>query len=355
MSGCEFSRYDVRVIIKFLTALQTPAVDIHAQILVVMGEASSPSIQTVRKWVREFSDGRTDCSDLQRAGRPASASTEEKSDEVQALIQQDRRITVDQVATELDISHGTAWHILTEKLGMKKLCSRWIPHVLTEEQKIKRMLACAQHLQRFRRDPTFLNRIVAADESWAHSWEPELKRQSAEWRLPDEGRPMKAKRSQGALKVLHVSFFDHLGVILDWPVPLGTTVNGDYYQWILREKLRPALRRRRPALLAEGVILLHDNARPHLKACVVEMLVRWEWEVLSHPPYSPDLSPCDFFLFSAIKEELRGRRFQTEEEINTAWKASINRLDSDAIERGIARLPKLWEKCVAAHGAYFEF
>ena len=90
--------------------------------------------------MREFQDGRTDCSNLQRAGRSASGSTEEKINEVQALIQQDRRITVDQMATELDISHGTAWHIVNENLGMKKLCSRWVPHVLTEEQKVNRML-----------------------------------------------------------------------------------------------------------------------------------------------------------------------------------------------------------------------
>lgn len=353
MSSPDYSRYDVRVIIKFMTALQTPPVDIHTQMLKVMGE-ECPSIQTVRKWVREFQDGRTNCSDLQRDGRPVSVITEEKINDVRALIQQDRRITVDQMATELDISHGTAWHIVTENLGMKKLCTRWIPHVLTEEQKNKRMLVSSQHLRRFRRDPSFLNRIVAADESWAHSWEPELKRQSAEWRLPEEGRPMKAKRSQGGMKVLHVSFFDRCGVILDWPVPHGTTVNGDYYQWILREKLRPALRRRRQDLLTEGVILLHDNARPHLKTSVVEMLAKWKWEVLAHPPYSPDLSPCDFYLFSAIKEELRGRRFRTEEEINAAWRTSIRNLDTDAIERGITRLPQLWQKCVDANGAYFE-
>ena len=154
--------------------------------------------------------------------------------------------------------------------------------------------------------------------------------------------------------MLHVPFFSRCGVILDWPVPHGTTVSGDYYQWILREKLRPALRRRRRDLLTEGVILLHDNARPHLKTCVVEMLAKWEWEVLTHPLYTPDLSPCDFFLFAAIKKELRGRRFRSEEEINAAWSASIKNLDMDAIERGITRLPQLRKKCVEAHGAYFE-
>ena len=93
---------------------------------------------------------------------------------------------------------------------------------------------------------------------------------------------MKAKRGQGGLKVLHVTFFDHYGVLLDWPVPVGTTVNGEYYQRILREKLRPAVRRKRLNLLHEGVILLHDNASPHFKRCVLEMLAQWEWEVLSY-------------------------------------------------------------------------
>ena len=136
-------------------------------------------MQTVRKLVREFQGGRADCSDLQRSGRPASISTE-KISEVRALVQEDRRIAVDQVASQLEISHGTAWHILTENPCMKKLCSRWIPHVLTEEHMLRRTLAASQHLQQFRRDPAFLNRIIAADESWAHSWAPELKRQAAE-------------------------------------------------------------------------------------------------------------------------------------------------------------------------------
>ena len=315
------------MIIKFLNELQTPPMDIHARLVKVIGKEGFLSIQTVRKWVREFKEGRSECSDVQRPGRPAAVSTDEMTERIQALVHEDRRITIDQIARELDISHGTAWKIINEKLGMRKVTSRWIPHLLSEKQKVKRMLVASQHLRRFRRDPAVLNRIVASDESWAHSWEPELKRQSAEWRL---------------------------GVILDWPVPVGTTVNGEYYQWILREKVRPAVRRKRPNLLDEGVILLHDNASPHFKRCVVEMLAQWEWEVLSHPPYSPDMSPCDFFLFAAIKEPLRGQRFQSEEAVNAAWKASIDQVNAAGTEQGIMRLPHLWEKCVAADDAYFE-
>ena len=67
-------------------------------------------------------------------------------------------------------------------------------------------------------------------------------------------------------------FFDIQGVLVNWPVPSGTSVNGDYYKWFLQTKLRPAIRKKRPELLDSGVILLHDNAPAPRKQTVVELL-----------------------------------------------------------------------------------
>ena len=106
-------------------------------------------------------------------------------------------------------------------------------------------------------------------------------------------------------------FFDVHGVLLNWSVPPGTRVNRPYYQWVIREKLRPAIRRKRQQLLENGVILLHDNAPVHVTRSLLDMLDAWDWEVLQHPPYSPDLSPFDFFLFPHLKKKLRGIRFDT--------------------------------------------
>ncbi|GFS05182.1 mariner Mos1 transposase [Elysia marginata] len=75
------------------------------------------------------------------------------------------------------------------------------------------------------RKMTFLGWIITGDETWVYSWDPETKRQSAEWRDFDEPRPEKVRRKQGALKVMHMIFFDMNGVILRWPVPIGTTIN----------------------------------------------------------------------------------------------------------------------------------
>ena len=76
---------------------------------------------------------------------------------------------------------------------------------------------------------------------------------------------MKALRSRAALKVMHITLFDKKGILLDHAVPQRTAVNGDYYLNILRTGLRQTIRRKRPELADEKVILLQDNAGPHRK------------------------------------------------------------------------------------------
>ena len=72
---------------------------------------------------------------------------------------------------------------------------------------------------------------------------------------------------------------------------------------------------KRPGMLLDGIILLHDNARPHTVNLVRDKLERSGWETVQHPPYSPDLSPCDFHVFGDLKKDIRGRRFHPDEEV----------------------------------------
>ena len=71
-------------------------------------------------------------------------------------------------------------------------------------------------------------------------------------------------------------------------VPHGETVNAQYYAAYLQNHLRRAVRRKRPQL--QNVVILHDNAPPHTAMCVMDLVRRWRWEILEHPPYIPDLS-----------------------------------------------------------------
>jgi hypothetical protein len=68
-------------------------------------------------------------------------------------------------------------------------------------------------------------------------------------------------------------------------------------------------------LLQFGLPLLHNNARPGIAGTTAKLLNTWHWEILAHPPYSPDLAPPDFHLFLKLKKHLRGLRFQTEEDV----------------------------------------
>ena len=78
------------------------------------------------------------------------------------------------------------------------------------------MRLCRANLRRFRREgQDFLSRIVTGDETWVYSWDPELKRQSAQWRNQGFPRPEKAQRKQGAMKVMHIVFFDAAGVLVN--------------------------------------------------------------------------------------------------------------------------------------------
>ncbi|KAJ4450514.1 hypothetical protein ANN_01941 [Periplaneta americana] len=83
--------------------------------------------------------------------------------------------------------------------------------------------------------------------------------------------------------------YDIDGVILHHAVPPRQTVNADYYCRFLQHHLCPALRRKRRHLGVQNPIILHDNAKSHTTAAVKDLLRRWQWEILEHPPYSPDM------------------------------------------------------------------
>jgi hypothetical protein len=62
------------------------------------------------------------------------------------------------------------------------------------------------------------------------------------------------------------------------------------------------------------VLLLHDNARQYTAQVTVNLL-EWGWEILQHPPYSPDLAPSDFHLFPNMKKHLHAKQFKSHDDV----------------------------------------
>src|SRR5579862_8085227 len=166
-------------------------------------------------------------------------------------------------------------------------------------------------------DESFLYIIVTGDETWVHYLTPETKRDSMAWKHSNSPPPKKFKIVPSAKKLMATVFWDHRGPLLIEYMEKGKTVNAEQYCNTL-DKLRKVIRKRRPRLLSDGVILLHDNATPHTAAHTREWLDLHNWEILEHPPHSPDLAPSDFHLFGPLKHHLSGQCFKTDTDIKAA-------------------------------------
>lgn len=106
--------------------------------------------------------------------------------------------------------------------------------------------------------------------------------------------------------------------------------------------------------MTKGVLLLHDNAPVHKSRVAMAALQKLGFEILPHPPYSPDLAPSDYYLFPNLKKELRGKKFSSDEEVKDAVSAYFFRQRQIIFFEGIHKLIERSEKCIRAAGEYIE-
>ncbi|UYV60866.1 hypothetical protein LAZ67_1002640 [Cordylochernes scorpioides] len=272
-----------------------------------------------------FSEGREDVNDEGRAGRPSTSTTDEKNNEVEKMILAYSQITVREVAEDLKISTGSCHSIFINDLGMSWVAAKFVPKLLNCDQKQHRMNIANEMLDSVRDDPNLLQRVITGDEAWVYGYDVETKAQSSQWKLPHEPRPKKSRQVRSNVKVLLTVFFDCRGVVHHDFLPQGRTVNKEYYPQVMRN-LRVAIRQKRPDFWKiKNWLLHHDNASAHTSLLVRYFLAKNNTLMMPQPPYSPDLAPCDFFLFPKLKRPIKGRRYATLDEIKTASKEELKK------------------------------
>ena len=98
-------------------------------------------------------------------------------------------------------------------------------------------------------------------------------------------------------------------------LPRKQTINSNVYCRQLM-KLDKEMKEKRPELVTrKGVIVHQDNARPHTSLVTRKKLLELGWEVMLHPPYSPDLAPSDYHLFRSLKNHFNGKTFDSIEAV----------------------------------------
>ena len=161
--------------------------------------------------------------------------------------------------------------------------------------KKRRVQVSQDILKHFETEPNLLKRVVTGDESWIFKYDPLTKRLSLEGKSALSPRPKKETQVQNQGDADR--FFDVHGIVPAEFLPQGQTINQHVYKNILRRLLRSVREKRRELWEARSWLLHHDNAPAHNALGIREFLAKNNIAVLEQPPYSPDLAPCDFFLF----------------------------------------------------------
>jgi len=133
--------------------------------------------------------------------------TPEATAAVEAIVKENRHVTVYEIAVHLDMSHGSAHHIVHDVLQFHKVSARWVPRQLTAELNEWRVDAYQELLKRFEPEGDgFLGRVVTRNETWVHYHQPETKKASKEWRHTSSPKPKKF-RTQPSVGKAKLAFF----------------------------------------------------------------------------------------------------------------------------------------------------
>ena len=116
------------------------------------------------------------------------------------------------------------------------------------------------------------------------------------------------------------------------------------------QNLKVALQANRPE--RRKVRLLHDNAKPHTSKITRQKLEEFGWEVLPHPPYSPDLAPSDYHLFRSLRNHLVKKQFDDQAQLKSDLENFFSSLSRKFFEDGILDLPNRWEYVIDNNGIY---
>ena len=159
---------------------------------------------TVFRWVKAFKAGKFSVEDDTHPERPKTSVTKANIAAVKIVVEQDAWLSVKDIASCTGMSEGSVQTILKKRLDLRKVYARWVPHLLTEEQKTK-CLKCARELLKTYKgsNSRVVSNLLTGDETWVHMFEPQRRADNKQWKWKDEKCPCIAKRTISSKKDVH--------------------------------------------------------------------------------------------------------------------------------------------------------
>jgi histone-lysine N-methyltransferase SETMAR len=216
-----------------------------------------------------------------------------------------------QLARLTHLSAATVYRRVGQSLGFTARHLRWVPHLLSDVQKLEPVQAAQLLLRKVgAQQQRAWHGIVTVDESWFflttyHDfiWLPETEN------VRERERPM-IESTKLMLRIVRNPQGFHVANVL----PKGYKFNAGYHITELLSALFDW--RRTQQRSTDGKLLVHAaNARPHTAQASKGILEAHGMEKAPHPPYSPDIAPSDFYLFDHVTNRLAGASFADADEL----------------------------------------
>ena len=128
------STVEQRINLKFLAKLSKTPSECFALLQQVYKEETISRARAF-EWHKRFREGREECEDDQRCGRPVTSRTDSNIDRVKQLVRADSRLSVKMISEKLSFGRDAVWKILTENLEMRKLRAKMVPKILSKYQR----------------------------------------------------------------------------------------------------------------------------------------------------------------------------------------------------------------------------
>lgn len=338
------SKVELRVVYFYEFKLGRTAAETARNVNKVWGEGTVNE-STVQRWFQKFRNGNFDLTDAKGRGRHEDFNNNHLKD----IIEADPRKSTREVATEIGVNHKTVLRHL-KQIGKVKKLDKFVPHLLNKNQESRRYEICCSLLKRNENDP-FLDRIVTCDEKWVLY---DNRKRSAQWLDKDEKPKQFPKPNFHQKKIMLSVWWYSKGIIHYNFLKTGETITAVRYCKDI-EEMHKKLTILCPALVfRKGPIILHDNARPHVAQITQQKLSELGYEILSHPPYSPDLSPTDYHLFKHLDQFMQNKQFKDRDAVENAFRAFIETRTQDFYATGLNKLVSRWQQCVQLNGCYFD-
>ena len=165
------------------------------------------------EWHKRFKEASKSVRDDERCGRSQEVRTPEFIGQIKNFMDKDRHVSIETISAKFDVSVGTVHTIIRKELKMRKICAKFVPRMLREDQKERCCHNSREMVELINSDPAVLDALVTCDESWIYCNDPETKRQSFQWKHSGSPKSKKARQSKSTHKLLMIPFFDSTGII----------------------------------------------------------------------------------------------------------------------------------------------